>query len=49
MEYDVKMGSDAMIYMPRLIKTDSGIQQFWGWGDTQTAGSSHKPISVFYR
>jgi hypothetical protein len=40
MEYDVKMGSDAMkyMYMPRLMKIDSSIQQSLGRGDTQTAG-----------
>jgi hypothetical protein len=30
MNYAVKMGSEAMIYIPSFIKTDSGIQKLIG-------------------
>jgi hypothetical protein len=36
MKYAVEMGSGAMIYIPSVIKTGSGIRNF-GVGDTQTA------------
>jgi hypothetical protein len=35
MKYSVKMGSGAMIYIPRLLKIGSGIQKLIG-GDAQT-------------
>jgi hypothetical protein len=35
MKHAVKMGSDAMMYIPGLIKIGSGIQKLIG-GDTQT-------------
>jgi hypothetical protein len=35
MIYAVKMGSDAMIYIPNFIKIDSGIQKLIR-ADTQT-------------
>jgi hypothetical protein len=34
--YSGEMGSGAMIYIARFIKTGSGIQKLMG-GDTQTA------------
>jgi hypothetical protein len=40
MKYAVEMGSGAMIYIPGLIKIDSGIQKLMGLGggtQTQTA------------
>jgi hypothetical protein len=30
MNYTVEMGSDAMIHIPRFIKTDSGIRKLIG-------------------
>jgi hypothetical protein len=35
-EYTVEMGSDAMIYIPSFMKTDSGIQK-GGFTDIETA------------
>jgi hypothetical protein len=32
MKYATEMGSDAMIYMPSFIKTDSSIQNLMGEG-----------------
>jgi hypothetical protein len=32
MKYVVEMGSGAMIYIPSLIKTGSGIQKLMGGG-----------------
>jgi hypothetical protein len=32
MKYAVKMGSDAMIYIPSLIKIGSGIRKLMGEG-----------------
>jgi hypothetical protein len=40
MKYAVETGSDAVIYIPSLIKNGSGIQTFLGgrgYPDTQTA------------
>jgi hypothetical protein len=38
MKYTVKMGSDAMIYIPSFINIGSGIQKLiGGLTDTQTA------------
>jgi hypothetical protein len=38
MKYAVEMGSGAMIYIPGLIKTGSGIQKLiGGFKDTQRA------------
>jgi hypothetical protein len=31
MKYAVEMGSDALIYVPSLIKIGSGIQKLRGW------------------
>jgi hypothetical protein len=31
MKYAVEMGSDAIIYIPSVIKTVSGIQKLMGW------------------
>jgi hypothetical protein len=36
MNYVVKMGLGAMVYIPSFIKIDSGIQKLLG-GDTHTA------------
>jgi hypothetical protein len=44
MKYAIMMGSGAMIYIPSIIKTGSGIQRLIrGYTDTQTAWRSHKP------
>jgi hypothetical protein len=45
MTYAVEMGSVAMIYIPRFIKSGSGIQKLieGQYTDTQTAWRSHKP------
>jgi hypothetical protein len=36
MNYAVKMGSNAMIYIPSYIKIGSGIQKLIGWGYTDS-------------
>jgi hypothetical protein len=36
MKYAIKMVSGVMMYIPGLIKTDSGIQKLMGVGDSQT-------------
>jgi hypothetical protein len=41
MKYATEMGSDAMIYIPSLIKVGSGIQKLIG-GDTQT----HRLVAI---
>jgi hypothetical protein len=47
--YAVEMGSRAMIYIPSLIKIDSGIQKLMrkGFTDTQTVWSSQKPTFIY--
>jgi hypothetical protein len=48
MKYAVEMGSDAMLYIPRLVKTGSGIQKLIrGDSQTHTAWLSHKPTFIF--
>jgi hypothetical protein len=42
MKYSIEMGSDAMIYIPSFVKTDSGIQKLIV-GDAQTGRRFHKP------
>jgi hypothetical protein len=38
MKYDIEMGSGAMIYIPSIIKTGSGIRKFdKGGTNTQVA------------
>jgi hypothetical protein len=32
MKYTAEMSSGAMIYIPSLIKTESGIQKLVAWG-----------------
>jgi hypothetical protein len=45
MNYDVEMGSGAMIYVPSFIKIDSAIQQLIrGESQTQTEWRSHTPL-----
>jgi hypothetical protein len=46
MKYTVEIGSDAMIYIPSLIKFGSDIQKLIREiKNTQTGSRSHKPIS----
>jgi hypothetical protein len=48
MKYAVEMGSGAMIYIPRFVKTGIGIQKLIE-GDTPTASISHKPAFIFFQ
>jgi hypothetical protein len=46
-KYDIEMGSDAMIYIPRFIKICSGIQKLLrGYTQTQREDGDH--ISLLY-
>jgi hypothetical protein len=36
MKYAVEMGSDAMIYIPNIVKAGSFIKKLMGGGATQT-------------
>jgi hypothetical protein len=50
MNYAVKMGSGAMIYIPNFTKIGSAIQKFLVMDthtDTQKARQSHKPTFNF--
>jgi hypothetical protein len=50
MKFAVKMGSDAMIYIPSFIKIGSGIQKLIDTQtdtDTQTVWRLHKPTFIF--
>jgi hypothetical protein len=49
MNYAVEMGLDAMIYIPKFIKTASCIQKLMGWGDSQTDRQrANYPISLLF-
>jgi hypothetical protein len=47
MKYAVKTGSDAMLYIPSFIKTESGIQKLMGGGEAihRYADSMENPQS----
>jgi hypothetical protein len=52
MNYAVKMGSGAMIYILSFTKIGSAIQKFLVMDihtDTQRAGLSHKPTFIFFQ
>jgi hypothetical protein len=48
MKYAVKMGSDAMIYVPSLIKTVSGIQKLI-WGINRQQGDLISLLLFFFK
>jgi hypothetical protein len=49
MKYAVKMGSDAMIYIPSIIKIGSGIRKFvGGYNDTQNLRQHGDSISLLF-
>jgi hypothetical protein len=47
MKYAVEMGSGGRIYIPRFVKTGSGIPKLiGGFTNTQRAWCSHKPTFI---
>jgi hypothetical protein len=47
MKYAVEMCSGAMIYIPCVIKTDSGIQKLMGMGIHRQHGDQINLLSFF--
>jgi hypothetical protein len=48
MEYEVEMGSGAMIYILSFIKTRSGIQQLMGDTQTHRQDGDRKNLLLFF-
>jgi hypothetical protein len=46
MKHAVEIGSDAMVYIQRFVKIDSGIQKLMGEGNAKTQRQDGDRISL---